>query len=95
MMLSEFEKISNSKPSEAEVERAKKYLIGRHDIDLQRNSSFASSIIFNELYGLPYQEIFSYSEKINEVRAIDIQKLAQEIFSQNKVTVAVGASCPW
>ncbi|OQW52435.1 MAG: hypothetical protein A4S09_08765 [Proteobacteria bacterium SG_bin7] len=95
MMMSEFEKISQEKASGAELERAKRYLIGRHDIELQRNSAFAGGILFNELYGLPYQEIFSYSDRINEVTASDVQALAQKIFSQKKVCVAVGPSQPW
>lgn len=95
MMNVEFDKISNEKVSEAELERAKRYLIGRHDIDLQRNAAFAGGILFNELYGLPYQEIFFYAENINAITAKDVQALAQKIFSQNKICVAVGASQPW
>ncbi len=95
MMLAEFEKISSHAPSEAELERAKSYLIGRHDIDLQRNSAFASGILFNELYGLPYQEIFEYAQRISEVTAKDVQSLAAQIFSQKRVCVAVGATKPW
>ncbi len=95
MMMAEFEKISNEKVLELELDRAKRYLIGRHDIELQRNTAFASGILFNELYGLPYQEIFSYAEHINSVKAADILGLAQQIFSQNKVCVAVGANQPW
>lgn len=95
MMLAEFDKISTHAPSASEIERAKRYLIGRHDIDLQRNSAFASGILFNELYGLPYQEIFEYADRINAVKAKDIQALAAQIFSQKKVCVAVGATKPW
>lgn len=95
MMTTEFEKISNEEVLVSEIDRAKRYLIGRHDIELQRNSAFASGILFNELYGLPYQEIFSYAEHINGVTAGDVLTLAQQIFSQNKVCVAVGANQPW
>lgn len=91
----EFKKLATQKPSEEELERAKKNLIGRHDIELQKNSAFASAILFNELYGISSDEIFKYADFINSVSTEDVRRLAGEIFKQNKVTVAIGSSNPW
>ena len=52
MMDIEFRKLVERLVGSAELDRAKRYLIGRHDIDLQRNSSICSSILFNEIYGI-------------------------------------------
>lgn len=95
MMLKEFQKISEQPPKEEELERAKKYLVGRHDIGLQRNSAFATSILFNEIYGIPLTEINEYKEKIFAVTKSEIQSLAQELFKQQFVYSAIGAVCPW
>ncbi len=95
MMNIEFRKLVDSKVGDAELERAKRYLIGRHDIDLQRSSAICSSILFNEIYGISSDEVFKYSEYLHEISAADVQKLASEIFSQPKVLAAVGPTKPW
>lgn len=95
MMDAELKKIMDKKPSEEELTRAKRYLIGRHDIDLQGNSAFASSILFNEIYGVSRNEIFEFPEKINKVTADEVRDLAGNVFATNPVLVAVGSQCPW
>jgi len=65
-------------------------LIGRHDIGLQKNSAVATSVLFDEIYGLPYDETFHYAEKIHKVTADDILRLAQNIFTQREVVSLVG-----
>lgn len=95
MLHEEFEKLVSSDVPDTELERAKRYLIGRHDIDLQRNSSISSSMLFNEIYGIPAEEMFKYSEHLHDIRASDIRKLAAEIFAQACVTCCVGPTKPW
>lgn len=94
MMRIEFDKLMNTLVPAEELQRSKNYLMGRHDIDLQKNSSVASSITFSALYGLPIDEVFDYGKFINSVTATDVQRLAQKIFSQNGVLVAVGPTKP-
>ncbi len=79
----------------AELDRAKRYLIGRHDIDLQRNSAISSSILFNEIYGIPSDEVFRYADFLRDISASDIQALAREILAQPYVLCAVGPERPW
>ena len=79
---------------DVELERAKRYLIGRHDIDLQRNSSISSSMLFNEIYGIPAEEMFKYSERLHHISAKEIRKLATDIFSQPNMTCVVGPTDP-
>lgn len=90
----EFDKMKSQLVPEDEIERAKKYLVGRHDIDLQRNASFATSMVYDEIYGIDYQETFRFSEKVRAVDPRQVQKVAQQIFSQPAVISVVGSRAP-
>lgn len=90
MMRAEFQKMAGELIPEAELERAKRYIIGRHDIDLQRSGSVSAAILFNELYGIDYNEVFHSSEKYWAVTAEDVRRLAQQIFSGPSVVSLVG-----
>jgi zinc protease len=95
MMNVEFKKLVDTKISDLELDRAKRYLIGRHDIDLQRNSAICASVLFNEIYGIDSAEIFRYADHLRDVSSADVQKLAKEILAQPSVMCAVGNVCPW
>jgi zinc protease len=94
MMQIEFSKLASEKVSAIELDRSMRYLVGRHDIELQRNSSIANSILFDELYGMDPNDTFRFAEKLKEVTANDILNLAQEIFKQPKVISVVGPRKP-
>lgn len=95
MMKIEFEKLVNTKVPEEELDRAKRYMVGRHDIELQRTSAIASSLLYEDLYGLDYREIFNFHEKILPITADEIQKVAEQIFTGPTVTAVVGPKDPF
>lgn len=95
MMNVEFQKLVDAKVDGGELDRAKRYLIGRHDIDLQRNSAICASILFNEIYGVDSDEVFRYADYLRDITASEIQKLAAEIFARSPVLCAVGPIVPW
>jgi zinc protease len=90
MMREEFEKLVQDKVSNDELERAQRYLVGRHDIDLQRTSAIASSLIYEDIYDLDAQETFRAAEKYFAVTAQDVQRVAERIFTQPEVISVVG-----
>lgn len=94
MMRVEFDKLMQHKVPMDELQRSKNYLMGRHDIDLQKNSAVASALTFGTLYGLPIEEVFDYAKFINSVTSDDVQRVAQKIFAQKSVVVAVGPTRP-
>ena len=94
MMQDELQKMVNTAISEEELQRAQNYLIGGHDIGLQKNSSVASSIAFNEIYGLSYEEIYDYESKVRAVNSHEVQMLAKKLFSQPFALSVVGPSEP-
>jgi zinc protease len=94
-MKAEFKKLCDELVSQEELDRAKRYLIGNHDIVLQKTSSIASAILYNEVYGIDHKEIFNVAELYNPITVQDIQDLAIDIFSKNEVISLVGPSNPF
>lgn len=90
MMHEQFDRLCDEAVPEAELERAKRYIIGRHDIDLQRASSVSAAILFNDLYGIDYNEAFTSAEKYRAVTPEQIRELARQIFGQAAVVAVVG-----
>jgi zinc protease len=90
MMKIEFQKLCSEPVPTAELERAKRYLAGRHDIDLQRVSSIASSILYDDIYGVPYDETFKLADKYGAITAEDILRVSQQIFQSAPVISLAG-----
>jgi zinc protease len=95
MMREEFTKLVEAPVPEDELARAQRYLIGKHDIELQKNSSITSSILFDHIYGIDFLDTYKYGEHIRLVTSEKIQELAKKIFSQNSVTCLVGPKGAW
>jgi zinc protease len=90
MLKVEFQKLAEKKIGAEELIRAQRYLIGRHDIELQRKSTIGNAILFDDIYGLDYRESLDVADKYFAVTAEDVQKLAARIFSQASVISLVG-----
>lgn len=94
MMTIEFDKIVNEGINEDELSRAKQNIIGKTDIKMQRNNNQCSTMLFDQMYGLGFDQFKFNTEKINKVDVNDIQILAKEIFSTPKVISLVGPNNP-
>ncbi len=88
-MLEELEKLLQGPPRAAELERAKRYLIGNLAIDRQRNAAHAASIALNSLYGLGPDSDDQLAQRIEAVGAEDVLRVAQRIIDLNAYTLAV------
>ena len=95
MIRVEFEKLASTQVGNDELERAQRYLIGKHDISLQRNSNMASAILFDHIYGIDYRETFHYKERIRAVTAAQVQLLAQNLFTKPAAVAIVGPRPAW
>lgn len=95
MMREEFDKLVNVKVGAEELARAQRYLIGKHDIELQKNSNITSAILFDHIYGIDFLETYRFTERIQAVTSEQIMKLAQKIFSRPGVISLVGPNAPW
>lgn len=72
-----------------EVDRAKVYLIGNHDIGLQKNGARAMSFGLDELYGFGYRKTLEYSDAIESVSREDIASVIERYFVPKTSIVSV------
>ena len=90
MLLKEFDRLAQHGISDTELERAARYLIGTHDLGLQKTSAISSAILFQEIYGLPSMGVFHYADAIRAVTREEVRGLVQQLVSGPKVIVTVG-----
>lgn len=88
-ILEELKKIQTGAISKKELERAIGYLIGNHDIELQKYSSWAAILAHNEAYGMGWMEYMRYPEKIREVTISDVKKAAKKYLDLDAYTIAI------
>jgi len=88
-MLRELEKLVQEAPSDEELERAKRYLIGNHAIGLQRNAAHAGLISLNARYGLGPDADSDFPERVAAVGKEEILRVARRIIDLDAYTLAV------
>src|SRR5262249_41453816 len=74
----ELRKVVEEPIGAVELDRAKKYLVGAHEISLQRRAALASTLAFHESYGLGYDEYRRYSAGVLAVDAAAVQHVAKK-----------------
>ncbi len=85
----ELEKIRNDLITEEELERAKRFLIGNYELDLQRIEAVASLIAYNEIYGLGREELDRFPEKIERVTRKDVFRVARKYILPERSVLSV------
>ncbi len=75
----ELQKVLDSEISLSELERAQRYLIGSHEIALQRASARCSTMALNEAYDIGYDEHAQYAGRIEKVTQKRVQEVARDI----------------
>ncbi len=74
----EMDRVADSGVTEEEIERAITYLIGVHEISLQRRSVVASALAFHDAYGIGYDQHRHYAATMHRVTSRDVQRVASE-----------------
>ena len=91
----EIEAIVARAPARTELARAKAWLVGQHEVSMQRRSRVASQIAFDEAHGLGADAFRRYPARVAAVKAKDVLELAQAIFvPRRRVTAVVSARMP-
>ncbi|MEW5850546.1 MAG: pitrilysin family protein [Myxococcota bacterium] len=88
-IMGELRRIQDEPVSAKELERAQRYLVGTHEIGLQKMSARAATLAFNEVYGLGYAEHARYSERILAVTAEDLRRVARQYLTLDRYTLAI------
>jgi zinc protease len=87
--LKEIEEVRRKGITKEEFDRARKWMIGTYEIGLQSNSSYADKMMYNELYGVGYEETFRVPESIQAVTLADVNRVAAKVLSTERYTIAV------
>jgi zinc protease len=85
----ELDKIVQHPVTAAELDRARRYLIGAHAIGLQKNSARAALIAYDAAYGVGADTYLHYEEQINAVTLDRVQAVAQHIIDPTRSTLAI------
>ncbi len=71
-----------------ELERAQSYLVGSHQIAMQRRSAVANAIAYHEAYGLGWQTWSDYDDAIRSVTAADVAAAAKTYLRDDRAVTA-------
>lgn len=94
MLRTEFRRLADEKVSPEELARAQRYLVGRHDIELQRKSAICNSYLFDQIYGMDPQRSLHVADDYYAVSLNDVRSLAEKIFKGPEITCVVGPKNP-
>jgi zinc protease len=87
----ELNRMATTAPTEDEVERARRYLVGLQAIRLQSQGSVARQLATLWSYGLPPEELGLESERIQKVTPQEVEAVGSKYFPASRQTiVAVG-----
>jgi zinc protease len=89
--LEEIERLRNEPPTQAEVEDAKKYLLGHLPFQFTTGDRIASQLLAVERYGLGLDYLEHYRKAVAVVTPADVQAMARKYLDPARmVLVAVG-----
>jgi zinc protease len=77
-----------------EVERAKRYLVGNYEIEMQKNSALAAMLAFDERYGLGCHEVESYTQNIVAIAPEMVQHVARTYLALDQSSVVIVGPSP-
>ncbi len=85
---SELEQVRTSGITVDELQRAKSYLVGSHQIAMQRRSAIANAIAYHEAYGLGWKAWADYDGAIRAVTLADVAAAAQHYLVPERAITA-------
>jgi zinc protease len=88
-LLAELRRLLDGPPGAAELEAARRHLVGNFEIDRQRNAVHAAQASLHALYGLGAGASRVYPERIRSVSGEDVLRVARRIVDLDAYTEAV------
>lgn len=84
----ELEHIRTSGITPVELERARSYLIGSHEIAMQRRAAVANAMAYHEAYGLGWQTWSRYADAIRAITPADVAAAANRYLDPARMITA-------
>lgn len=75
--------------TDEELTRARRLLLGRRDIGLQRPGARAGIFAFDELYGFGHAALYDYEDDLNAVSVDDIHAVIQQYLDPEREVVSI------
>jgi zinc protease len=88
-ILVELDRVRTQDVPDEEIARAKRYMIGTYEVELQTNSAQAANFGFAETYGLGFAEFKRYPEKIEAVTVGKVRAAALRFLRTDAYTLAI------
>jgi predicted Zn-dependent peptidase len=89
--MNEFNRIRDEKVSPAELQNAKRAIVGSFALSLENPNSLLNNIIATKLYNLPANYWDIYPQKVEAITADDVQRVARKYIDLGRLQiVAVG-----
>ncbi|HEY8309714.1 MAG TPA: insulinase family protein, partial [Gemmatimonadaceae bacterium] len=88
-LLAQFVDLRNSAVTDDELSRARKYMLGMHDIRQESGGAMLGDMIDAWLFGEGLFELDDYASRIEAVTADGIQKLANDYFDAARVVEGI------
>lgn len=85
----ELDRVCERAVTTRELERATRYLVGAHEISLQRRASLAAALALNEAYGVGHDYHLRYAREIERVTAADVTRVARETFDRDLAVTSI------
>ncbi|MBN2716848.1 MAG: insulinase family protein [Deltaproteobacteria bacterium] len=89
LVLEELARIRKVPPTDMELERVKRYLIGSREIAQQRFAARAAEASLRWLYGMGPEDTAEYVKEISKVSATAVRRLASKVLNPNHMIVSV------
>ena len=87
-LLDEINKLANEGLTDQELSRAKRKMIGQHQIAMQSNDSFGYQAALDELYGLGFDYYKKLDQEVNAVTLDEIRRVAAKYFRDQPYVLA-------
>lgn len=85
----ELSRLRSQRIEAAELERAKRHLIGTHEIGLQRNGARAALMALDHCYGLGAEHSLSYARNVQAVTAEEVHELAKRLLDPARCAISI------
>lgn len=87
-LLEELRRVVKTPPRRREIERAKRFIIGSQQLDLQTADSIALTMSLNEIMGQGYREHRKLTEKIRAVTPARVAEAAAKYLTLDRLVIA-------
>lgn len=89
LIVDEFWRLQRERVGERELSGAKAYLTGSFPLTIETPDAIATQVLNVLFYGLPVEQLQSFRERVNAVRADDIERVARYYLKPDRLAIVL------